>query len=279
MAGLRVGLYVASVVLLLPAAAAAQDWNTPWSDDRDRPARVDVTATAGFLAPTDWSDLVLLGSLSSASGVLEQMLARDVRVEPDRVFGAAVTFWRGKYGFRTQAARSKSTLSIGTTGGGADLDTWLYEVRAAVGLIDYHPRRWVLPYVFAGAGGITYDLSRTVSPPLTTFITEPPPGRDPRSGGILVADGDRQFVVAIDELNMETVFAVNFGVGTDFRIPLGPAGVGLRLELSDHVAGSPLRLHIHELSRFGAPASSTAVRFGRVHHLRADVGLVLQFGR
>jgi hypothetical protein len=190
-----------------------------------------------------------------------------------------VTYWRGKHGFRTQVARSKSSLVIGSNEFITDLDIWLYEVRGAVGLIDYHPRRWVLPYVFAGAGGISYDLSQTVSPPLQTFIKQAPPVGDQRSGIIFVSEGDRQFVVATDELRLETVFAVNFGVGTDVRIPLGPVGIGVRLELWDHVARSPLRLHIHELSRFGLPVSDTSIRFGRVHHLRADIGLVVQLRR
>jgi hypothetical protein len=262
-----------------PPAAAAQDWSMPWSDGRDRPPRVDVSASAGYLAPTDWSDLVLLGSVSSASGVLEQVLVRDVRVEPARSVGAAVTYWRDKYGFRVQGARSESSLAIGDSEIAVDLDTWLYDVRGAIGLIDYHPRRWVWPYVFVGVGAVTYDLARTVSPSLLTFIKEPPPGGDQRRDIRIVEGSDRQFAIAIDELQLETVFAVNFGVGTDFRIPLGPAGVGIRFEVSDHVARSPLKLQIHEFSRFGTAASDPNVRFGRVHHLRADVGLVVQLGR
>jgi hypothetical protein len=50
---------------------------------RDRPPRVDLSASTGLLMPTDWSDLVLLGSLCSASGVL----VRDLQVEPRTVFG------------------------------------------------------------------------------------------------------------------------------------------------------------------------------------------------
>jgi hypothetical protein len=68
------GSYVLALMLMLPAVAGGQDWKMPWSDERDRLPRVDLSVTAGFLAPTDWSDVVLLGSLSSASGVLEQML-------------------------------------------------------------------------------------------------------------------------------------------------------------------------------------------------------------
>jgi len=265
---------------LFPAAVAAQDWSMPWSDPRDRPPRVDLSASAGLLMPTDWSDLVLLGSVSSASGVLEQVLVRDLHVEPGTVFGAAATYWRGRYGFRAHGARSKSSLAIGGDEfRSVDLNTWFYDARGAVGLIDYTPRRWVWPYVFFGFGGITYDLARTVSPPLLTFIERGPSRSDERRDIVIVEENGRQFLLAVDELKLETVFAFNFGAGTDFRIPLGPAGIGLRLEVSDHVAPSPLGLHIHELSRFGVPASDTAVRFGRVHHLRAAAGLVIQIGR
>jgi hypothetical protein len=229
--------------------------------------------------PTDWSDLVLLGSLSSASGVLEQVLVRDVRVEPSAVYSGAVTYWTGRYGFRAHAARAASSLTIGGEELQVNLDTWLYDVRGAIGLSEYRPERWIWPYVFVGFGGITYDLDRTISPPLLTFIERGPSRSGGRSDLVLVEENGRQFLLAVDELNLETVFAFNIGAGTDFRVPLGSAGVGLRLEVSDHVAASPLGLRIHEFSRFGVPASDTAVRFGRVHHLRATAGLVVQIGR
>jgi hypothetical protein len=281
---------VASAVLLSPHTAAAQDWGQPWSDPRDRPPRLDISVSAGVIAPTDWSDLVLLGSISP-SGILEQVLTRDLRVEPDTVFGATVTYWRGKYGFRTQASLSRSAvvMSGDPLGAGppaqsddvvaAKLDTWFYDVRGAIGLVEYAPERAVWPYVFLGLGGITYDLERTVGPPLLTFI-ERTTSRPAGPGDIIIIEDEgRQFLLAIDELGLETVFAFNFGVGTDFRIPLGRSGVGLRLELSDHLAPSPLQLRVRELGVAGALVPEAGVRFGWVHHLRASAGIVLQFGR
>lgn len=80
-------------------------------------------------------------------------------------------------------------------------------------------------------GGVTYDLSRTISPPLLTFIERGPSrSSEARRDVVVIDDTGRQVLLAIDELNLETVFAVNFGAGTDFRIPLGPAGIGVRLE-------------------------------------------------
>jgi hypothetical protein len=287
----RVYWYLAALVLLLPSAASAQGWTQPWSDPRDRPPRVDVSASIGLLAPTDWSDLVLLGSISSISGVFEQVLVRDLRVEPDTVYGATVTYWRAKYGARAHVGLSRSAVVFGarppglTEPAGSDdlvsvnVNTWFYDIRGAIGLVDYSPSRRVWPYVFVGLGGITYDLARTVSPPLLTFIE----GSPTRSGGqgeiVIIDDGGRQFLLAIDELALETVFALNFGVGADFRIPLGAAGLGLRLELSDHLAHSPLGLRIRELSPFGALTSDSSIGFGEVHHLRLSAGLVVQLGR
>lgn len=85
--------------------------------------------------------------------------------------------------------------------------------------------------------------------------------------------------MAVDELHTETVLALNFGVGADLRIPMGPAGIGIRLELSDHVAHSPVALRIRELNPRGGLTSDSTVHFGRVHHLRASVGFIVQLGR
>ena len=273
-------------LLLLPSAAWAQDWTQPWSDSRDRPPRVDVNASVGLLMPTDWSDLVLLGSISPVSGVLEQVLVRDLSVEVDTVFSGAVTYWQGKYGFRAHAGLSRSTLVFGDTsfdGGGdsfsAEIDTWFYDARGAIGLAEYSPGRLIWPYVFVGFGGITYDLARPVSPPLLTFI-ERVPTRPGGLGDIVIVEEDgRQFILAVDELRLETVFALHYGVGADLRIPLGWTTIGVRFELSDHVARSPVGLRIRELSPAGGLTSASEVRFGRVHHLRASTGLVIQLGR
>jgi hypothetical protein len=277
-----------ATLTLLPAPIIAQDWSQPWADPQDREPRVDLSASAGFLLPTRWSSLVLLGSISSASGVLEQVLSRDLRVEPDTEFSATATYWRSRYGFRAQAGFSRSSLRIGgaplSGSQSADesvsvgIDTWLYDVQAAIGFVDYKPTRWVWPYGFVGLGGITYHLKKAISPPLT-FIEHGPSRVDARGNTIVIADAGRQFLLAIDELSTETVFAVNVGMGTDFRLPLGPAGVGLRLEISDHLAPSPLGLRIRELSVLGAFAPDAGVRFQVVHHLSATAGLVVQIGR
>ena len=62
--------------------------------------RVDLSGSGGFLLSTDWSDLVLLGSVSTVSGALEQVLVRDLVMEPGPVYDGVVTYWEGRYGFR-----------------------------------------------------------------------------------------------------------------------------------------------------------------------------------
>lgn len=285
----RLTVFCCVVALAVPAIAGAQDWNQPWSDPRDRPPRVDLSVSAGVLAPTDWSDLVVLGSISPVSGALEQVLVRDLRVDPGRVYGAAVTYWQDRYGFRAHAALSQSSLIVGgapldTASGpaearAADIDSWFYDVRGAIGLLNYSPARKVWPYVFLGFGGITYDLDRTITPPLLTFIERGGSRRGERGDIVIVEDDGREFLLSVDELGLETVFAFNFGVGADLRIPLGGAGIGLRLEASDHLSPSPLGLRIRELRGAGGLTSDSAVRFGVVHHLRLSAGVVLQIGR
>jgi len=275
---------------MLPAPTCAQDWSQPWADPEDRPPRVDVSASAGFLMPTRWSDQVLFGSITSVSGALEQVLSRDVHVKSDAEFTGTATYWRGKYGFRARAGFSRSSLTIAgvvapaqgnnisgeTTSVG--IDTWLYDVGGAIGFVDYAPTRSVWPYGFVGVGGITYHLKNAIAPPLA-FIEHAPSRPDVAGNTVIVVTDDRQFLLTTNALSTETVLALNFGVGADFRIPLGRSGIGLRLEAADHVAKSPLALRVEELSPFGTSPSDTGVRFRVVHHLSVTAGVVMHIGR
>jgi hypothetical protein len=278
---------------MCPAPTCAQDWSQPWADPEDRPPRVDVSASGGFLMPTRWSDLVLLGSLSPGVGVLEQVLTRDVHVKPDTEFTAAATYWRSRYGLRVHGGFSRSSVSISATpvagrssstptGNSSDdatsvgIDTWLYDLGAAIGFVEYEPGRSIWPYGFFGVGGITYNLKQTIAPPLT-FLERPPSA--PAGNTIIVASDGRQFLLTTNALGVETALAFNVGLGTDFRVPLKGGGVALRLEVADHLAASPLAFRIEELSPFGAVPSDTGARYRLVHHLSATAGLVVQFGR
>jgi hypothetical protein len=246
----------------------------------------------GVGAPTDWSDLVVLGSISPVFGVFEQVLVRDLRVKRETEIGGAVTYWRGRYGFRTHVALSRSALVLGGQpvdpsqspfGAGpdvsVDLDTWSYNVRGVIGLTEYDSRAWVWPYVSFGFGGITYDLANPVRPPLLTFIDRARAQPITPAELILLDQRSRDFLLTVDEVAQETLPAVNLAVGTDLRLPLGPGGVGLRLELSDQISPSPVGLRVGELRRASLLASDSGVRFRPVHHLRAVAGFVVYIRR
>lgn len=249
------------------------------------PPRLDVSASGGFLLPTDWSDLVLLGSISPATGVLEQVLVRDVVVDPGPVYDVTVTYWEGRYGFRAHGGFARSCLALGRTCSGftslgeqigkVNVDTYMYDVGGSIGLIDYRRDRWAWPYAFFSAGAVTYNLDQSVGPPLT-FIS-----RGPTGGGdiVIITEEPDTLLISVDELGLQTQFALTFGVGADFRIPVGPASLGARLEVSDNLHGSPLDLTVASLDVPAIAGRQTTLGFGTVHNLRAAVGLVFQFGR
>jgi hypothetical protein len=270
---------VVTVVLTVTPAAAQYD---PFSIDPG-PRRVDVSGSGGLLLSSDWSDLVLLGSISSVTGALEQVLARDLVIQPGPVFDGVVTYWEGRYGLRVHGGFARSCLAVARsctaatftgTSGTIDVDTWIYDLGGAVGLIDYRRGAIVWPYVFVGVGGVTYDLERSVGPPLT-FIER----RAPLTNGVVVARSEADsLLIAVDELGIESRFALNLGFGSDFRVPVAGGSIGVRLELSDHIHRSPVDIRIENVEGF-RPASGSRIDFGYVHNLRAAAGLVVQFGR
>ena len=277
-------IVVLLVMLLAPSSAFAQ---SSLSDIPPGPRRVDVSGTGGFRLSTDWSDLVLLGSVSPASGALEQVLVRDLVVRPGPAFDAAVTYWEGRYGFRTHLGYSESCLTVGRTCGeltgpagpasSVDVNAWSYDVGGAVGLIDYRRNTWVWPYVFFGFGAVTYDLARTAGPPLTFIERTAPSVRNGQT--VITRDDPDLLLIATDELGIETRFAVNVGIGTDVRIPLGLTSVGLRMEVSDYIHRSPVDVLVDPVNPLFGARRDPRLNFGVVHNLRAAAGLVIQLGR
>jgi hypothetical protein len=269
------------VVLTWAVAAAPAAAQYDPLDIAPGPRRVDVSGAGGFLLSTDWSDLVLLGSVSTVTGTAEQVLARDLVIEPGPVFDTAVTYWEGRHGFRVHGGFARSCLSanrtcttaVGPSSGTVDVNTYIYDVGGAVGLVEYRRNRKVWPYVFLGIGAVTYDLADGVGPPLSVVERRPPAG----GATIVVADTDQSLIV-IEELGLETKFTWNFGVGTDFRIPVPGGSIGVRLEVSDHLHDSPVDIEITDLEGV-TPVRDVETDFGWVHNLRAAVGFVVQFGR
>lgn len=267
-------MFLIPLMIAVPAVAVAQGWDSPWSDPRDRPARVDLSLSGGYVMATDWSDFIVLGSVSSTSSALEQVLAPEFQVESGPVLGGSFSYSKTKYGLRVNVARSASSLKSGGVNI-VDVNSWFYDIRGTMGLVDYTPARSVLPYLFVGVGGITYDFARTVSPSRSPFLAHLPAQQD----DLLVLDHGRgRFVLEVDQFGRESVLALNFGIGTDLRVPLSDGAVGVRLELLDHVGPAPLGIRIHELNLYN-PASSVPIRSGARHNLRAGAGLIVQFGR
>ena len=280
----RIGMRSVVVALALLCWAAPVAAQTDLFDLEPGRRHVDVSGSGGFLLSTDWSDLVLLGATSPATGALEQVLVRDLVVRPGPVYDAVVTYWEGRYGFRTHVGFAKSCLAAGRScdalaaprgaGSSVDVNTWMYDVGGAVGLIEYRRDTWVWPYFFLGLGGITYDLDQSVSSPLT-FIQQGAPRSGDGRINVTRTDTDT-LLIAVDELNLETRFALNLGIGTDIRIPTGRASIGLRMEVSDLVHRSPVSLVVADVDGRGA---NTRIDFGLVHNLRAAAGMVIHFGR
>ncbi len=145
----------------------------------------------------------------------------------------------------------------------------------AIGLLDYRRSAWAWPYAFFGFGAVTYDLARGVGPPLTFIDRSAPTLTDGRT--VVSRQDPVLLLIATEELGIETRFAVNVGVGTDLRIPLGPASIGLRIEVSDYVHRSPIDVLVTPVDPRTA-ARRNALHFGLVHNLRAAAGLVIQLG-
>jgi hypothetical protein len=273
-----------AIVFLLSLVSARVDaQRLAFDDPPPGPPRVDISGSGGLLMSTDWSDLVLLGSVSPVAGALQQVLVRDLTVDPGPVYDGTVTYWRGRYGFRAHTGFARSCVAVGRNcgdiaslldgTGSVHVKSYAYDVGAAIGLLEYKTARWAWPYAFFGLGGVTYDLDRTVGPPLT-FIQRAP---TPNAATVVVGQPD-SVLITFNELGLETRLALNIGLGTDFRIPLGPAGIGVRLELSDHMHQSPVDLQVTALDAYGF-GTQRMPNFGLVHNLRAAAGVVVHFGR
>ena len=279
----RILLCIVLICLICAPATATAQWD-PFDPPRD-PKHVDISGAAGLRLSTDWSDLILLGSVSPATGALEQVLARDLVFVPGPIFDATVMYWEGRYGFRAHGGFSRRCLAVGgrcgtiqtlngPTRGSVDVDASYYDIGGAYGLVDYRRNPWVWPYVFAGVGAVTYNVKQNISPPLQMFVEQRPPSNPDIT---VTIDRSQPLLIAIDELGIETKFAFNFGIGTDLRVPVGAAGIGLRLELSDNIHESPLDI---ELAQLDARRNDVVRANGRlVHNLRASAGLVMHFGR
>ena len=82
-----------------------------------------------------------------------------------------------------------------------------------------------------------------------------------------------QIVADVQGAGLQTVFSLVVGAGTDLRVPVGNGGFGIRLQVADHMAASPMKVRVVG-GRFGQP---TDLGFGAIHNLRLTAGAVIDF--
>lgn len=278
--------------LLLFAANPAAAQRDLWTE-YDGPRRFEVAAGGSVFLSTDWSDLILLESFGPG-GTHRQVLLREFAMAPEFGGHGSVTYWKGRYGFRVQGGFVRSCLATGNRCDGSttpvqtglapteiQMDTWVYGVQGIVGLIEHTRGQWFRPYLIVGGGGVTYDLDQPLSVVLPGPLSSTGPVRFDNGGETVVFAGDPgTFLLSMDEVSLETRFAVNLGVGTDFRLPVGPGGLALRLELSDHITQTPLSLRVARLDGGFFDHGIDEVEFNSraVHNWKVSAGLAFEFG-
>ncbi len=282
--------FVPAALLLIAAPLAAQkrDLFTPY----DGPRRLEISATAGYFWSSDWSNLVLFESLGVTGPEARRVLLPELRAAPGRGATAAITYWKGRLGFRAEGSYNESCLTAeprcgpsrgDPTAGGppstnptqVSLKTYSYGVEGIVGMMEYSRKQWFRPYFMVGAGGVTFDPSESI--PLFLAASGAQLGTVTLLGG-----GLDEFAFSVDRAGLETRFAVSMGAGTDLRLPVGPGGLSLRFEVADHMSQSPLGVRLTRLSSgtLSRDNSFQQVDLGvsAVHNVRATIGLALEFG-
>lgn len=263
--------------------------------------RWDLTLAGGASWSTNWSNLVLLGT---TGGLVERILVRGIRVNPGPMADLAVTYWEERFGFRVHGGWLNSCIAVGPScvangltaeerlqlrlpPDDIDVNTWYVDIGGAVNLVRLRPRQAARPYLFFGAGAVVYSVGEGIRNLLPTFVVlGSTPGVlqfDTTTNTVVIADDP--FLVAVPELGLQTQFAGTFGFGTDLRIPVGAGGVGLRLEVADHLTRSPLEVQFAttlEAEEFHSRrrrvgAERMDLDFGLVHNLRFTAGLILEF--
>jgi hypothetical protein len=291
---------LSSLLLLLLATvpAAAQSDTTRferlWGGDYDGPRRVELSAAGGYGLSTAWSDLVALHLFDPHGGVHRQLLLRNAAVAPGASVGGALTYWRGRHGFRVHAGHMRSCLTTASRCGGATaapgadgaalaiaevpMDVWRYGAEGLVGLLGWEQSRFWRPYLVIGAGGVSYDPEPGAPPFLPgTFETlVAPPGSPP--GTVLISDGTTSLLIGSSELGLEHVFGLTIGAGVDVRLPVGIGGAGLRLEVVDQITSSPFSVRVTRLDGGRRAFGYDDVTFhGRaIHNVRLMAGIFIE---
>jgi hypothetical protein len=291
-------------VLLLhgvPVAAQADTtrFDRLWEQaEYDGPRRFELSVSGGYALSSDWSDRVALQVFDPQGAVHQQVLLRNMSIAPGAGVAGAVTYWRGRHGFRVSGGYSRSCLTTASRCVNGDtpppagdaalaiaevpMDVYRYGVEGVVGLRDWESSRVFRPYLVVGAGGVLYDPDSDALPfvPGSFQTITPAPGA-PNS--VIISDGHRLLLVSTNELGLEHVFGATLGIGMDVRVPVGIGGLGLRVELADQITSSPFSVRVARLDasgrRFaGRDGDDVVFRKDGVHNLRVTAGLTLELG-
>jgi hypothetical protein len=245
--------------LLLSALPVAAQQRDLWGE-YDGPRRVEIALSGGWFLSTAWSDRVFLESFNGLGITNRQLLLRGFSMDPEFGGAAAVTYWKGRYGFRVQAGFVHSCADVG--GGCGDvlippidelpigeveMNQYSYGVQGIIGLTEYSPKQQIRPYVLLGAGGVTFDLDQPLSALFPGPITTTGPVRIDDDNVIFVVTDPTTLVFSISDVSVASSFALNLGMGTDLRAPLGSGAFGFRFEILDQIAKSPLSLRVARL--------------------------------
>lgn len=278
--------------LLLFASTASAQQRDLWNE-YDGPRRIEVAANGGFFMSTDWSNLVFLESIGALGESQRQVLLRQFSVAPKLGAMGSVTYWKGRYGFRVHGGFVRSCVTTGnrcdgtTTPDQTDLpvteialDQYTYGVQGIVGLTEHSPGQWFRPYLIVGAGGVTYNPDQPISSVLPGPLTVTEPAIIGNDQTTVVITDPSTFLFSMDEVGLSTKFALNLGIGTDLRVPLGPGGVGFRFELSDQINQSPLTLRVARIDGGFFANRIEEIEFDRraVHNWRLSAGIFFEFG-
>ncbi len=261
------------------------DWYNPYVG---QPRSLSIAAMGGTYWSTPWSDLVVLGTISSR-GAVEQVLLRQVQVSPGPLFGGSITYRRGRGGARLEAAYSHSCLEIAGSCNPASFATgsqipqpqqrinlrpWMADVDGEISLVPARSGQWARPFVLLGAGGVVYDPQGTAAQLLPQFLQFGNGSAQVQGSEVTVNfPGTGQIVADVQGAGLQTVFSVVLGAGTDLRVPVGNGGFGIRLQVADHIAASPMRVRVVN----GASGVPTDLGFGAINNLRLSAGAVFDF--
>jgi hypothetical protein len=264
--------------------------------EEPRPRRLEFSVTTGVQFSTDWSNLVILGTLG---GLVDRVLIPDLSIDAGTSMGLAVTYWEGRYGFRVNAGFTRSCLAVAASCGsfairdsGIDNDTivvpridanaYSLDIGGAIGLVRPDSDFPLRPYVFFGAGGLAFNLDNAARFLLPSFLElGGRPGRiglDTNNRLVVIADAS-PFLVSVDQPGLELLFAGVLGFGTDMRVPIGKGSLGLRFEAADYISRSPLEVRlagfVNDFHFRSTDIEDVRFNFGLVHSPRVSIGLVV----